>query len=99
MTGANQMKKGLPLSPGLGHPFGQAEVLDPNVDIESVIDALQDRGLIVEGEYGIEVSGDGNKLRALVKFRPREGFVSKLMNRMNLDINLSTKEWFGITKK
>jgi hypothetical protein len=98
LANPEKLKEQLPLAPRLGHPFEGAELVSPDVGIEEIIDALQDRGLIVEGEAGLETSTEGNKLRLDVKFRPREGLLSKLINRTNLQVNLDTKHWFGITK-
>jgi hypothetical protein len=94
-----RLREQLPLAPRLGHPFKGAEIVDPDVGVDDIIDALQDRGLIVEGEVGFEPSAEGDRLRWGVKFRPREGLLSKLITRTKLEINLSTKEWFGVTKK
>jgi hypothetical protein len=52
-------------------------------------------GLLVEGEMGLEITENGTKARTIVKFRPREGFVSKLIQRfaVNANVNISPKDF------
>jgi len=59
-----------------------------NVPLTEVIDALQDRGLVVEGEIGLEIAPEGRSIRTSLKFKPREGIVSKVINRFSLNIDL-----------
>lgn len=80
--------------PAIGHPTERPEMLDPSVKggIE-LLDALRDRGLIDEAEIGLVVTAKGSELRALVRKRPREAAISKLINRVK--ITLSTENWFN----
>jgi hypothetical protein len=39
---------------------------------------------------GYELSEEGRKQRALVRFRPREGFISKLINRISVKVDLKS---------
>jgi hypothetical protein len=80
----------------LGHAIVEPEVVGGAQDVEAIVRRLQDRNLIVEGEMGLTVTEAGQELRATVKFRPREGVFSKVINRMN--INIDTKGWFGVSK-
>ncbi len=81
----------------LGHPFGPLEVIDPPVTLNEVVDALQERGLIVEGEATCEVTPEGRSVRAKVCFRPREGLVSKLLQRFSFKVDLSLRDLFRPT--
>jgi hypothetical protein len=81
-------------TPGLGHPFGPLEVIDQPVSLHEVIVALQERGLLVEGEAAFEVTPEGRSVRAKVSFKPREGLVSKLLQRFSLKVDLSLKDLF-----
>jgi hypothetical protein len=76
------------LAPELGHPFGDLELLPKGVSITDLIDALTEQGLVVEGELGMEVTQTGTAARATVKFKPREGVVSKLLNKLGLTVNV-----------
>lgn len=77
-------------APEIGHPYGQTELVDQTMDVPTLIDALQERKLVVEGEVGYELTEDGRQQRATVRFKPREGFVSKLINRVSVKINLKS---------
>ena len=54
-----------------------------------MIDELQEKGLLVEGEAGFELTEAGQSVRGVVKFRPREGFISKLLQRLNVTVSAS----------
>jgi hypothetical protein len=83
-------------APRTGHPFGQAELVETQSSVLKAVNALQARNLVVEGEFGLEVSPDGMRVRSTVKFKPKEGLVSKLINRFSFNIDL--KDLFGGTK-
>lgn len=82
------IEKEIQTAPTLGHPLGAMEIVDKQTSPLQVIDALRERKLIVEGEVGLELSEDGKKMRYSVKFRPREGIISKLINQFSLRIDL-----------
>lgn len=75
-------------APSLGHPFGELELLPGGTAVVEVVDALMERGLIVEGEVGCQLTERGTKVRARVKFMPKEGIVSKLINRFSLKFDV-----------
>lgn len=79
-------------APAMGHPFGQPEIVQASSP-QQVIDELLDRGLAVEGELTIDIGPDGQSLRSTVRFKPREGLLSKIINRISVD--LSFKDLFG----
>lgn len=80
-------------APNLGHPFGSPEIVTPGYSVMKIIDELQDRKLIIEGETALEITPEGNSIRQIVKFRPREGLVSKLIKRFSFNFDL--KNLFG----
>ena len=69
------------------------ELVDGKLGLAQVIDALQERDLVVEGEMGFEVGPEGNRIRTALKFQPREGLVSKVINRFSFNVDL--KNLFG----
>lgn len=77
-----------------GHPFGSLEIIDNKVQIDDLVPALKEMGLLVEGEVGIEVSPEGKKYRATVKFKPREGLISKLSKIFSVKIDFSLRDLF-----
>lgn len=85
---ASQLMEALGSAPKLGHPFGENEVLPAGLRLAQVVDALMDRKLLVAGEVDLKVSQEGEKLRAKVKFGPRESVVSKVINRLNVHLDL-----------
>jgi len=85
---AAEVNEHLAQPPELGHPFGEPELTPADVSLAKVVDALQDRGLAVEGEMGMELTPEGKSVRATVRFKPREGFISKLLNRISVSLDL-----------
>jgi hypothetical protein len=80
-------------APKLGHPLAQPEIISKVSSLSQVIDELKSRDLLVEGEMGWEVSEQGKAARVTVKFAPREGLISKLINRLSISLDL--KDIFG----
>ena len=78
--------------PELGHPLAPPE-FTPGALLMETVDALTDRGFLVEGEMGLEVTEAGRTIRRSVKFRPREGALSKLL-KANLKFSLGDG-WFS----
>jgi hypothetical protein len=84
-------------APSIGHPFGPTELTPADLPIGETIDALQEKGYLVEGEIGIEMTSTAKSLRANIRFKPREGIVSKIAN--NVSIKLDLKDLFGLFEK
>jgi hypothetical protein len=84
------------LAPAVGHPLAKPEFTNSRVDPVGIVEELVGLGLLVEGECGFEVTPDGNMQRATVKFRPREGLISKLLQRFNVKVEatVNPKDWF-----
>jgi hypothetical protein len=83
------------LAESLGHPAGQMELVPADTQLPDLIDALLARKLLVSGEVDVQVSEEGIKQRTNVKFSPREGIVSKIINRISVSIDL--KQIVGLT--
>jgi len=81
-------------TPNEGHPFGPFEIITRSSKLDNVIEALQDRGLLVEGDIGLELTEDAKTFRAQVRFKPREGLISKLSRIFSLKAELSLKDFF-----
>jgi hypothetical protein len=79
-------------APAIGHPLGKNEILPPGVALPEVLTVLKEMGLAIEGEQSVELTDEGLAVRTTVKFSPREGLVSKVLNRVN--INLNPADWF-----
>lgn len=72
----------------LGHPQGDPEIVSTR-KLADMVDALRDRDLVVEGEFGLEVSESGKTIRSTVRFKPREGALSKVLNKLSLTLNVN----------
>jgi hypothetical protein len=81
-------------TPEVGHPFGELEIIEPGVRLIDTISALQEFGLLVEGEAGVEITETGKTMRAQVRFKPREGLLTRLANILSVKVDLSLKDLF-----
>jgi hypothetical protein len=57
--------------------------------LPDLIETLSELGYLAEGEHGVEVTPAGQTTRMQLKFRPREGLISKLINRFTVNANIS----------
>lgn len=89
VTDRNSILRDAKLAPEMGHPFGDVEIVDSSTQIKDLVESLSDRKLIVEGEFGFEISPEGKTVRGLIKFSPREGLIAKVLNRVSLNISPS----------
>ncbi len=80
------------MSPGLGHPLGSSELVTLK-DFRDSVAALKDCGHLVDGEYGVEVTPQGASVRASSKVRPKEGFMTKLLSRLNINLSASPSDF------
>lgn len=80
----------------VGHPLGEPEFTSPATKLADLIDELRARNLVVEGEVGFEITASAESIRSTVRFKPREGVVSKLAN--NVSIKLDLKDLLQLIK-
>lgn len=79
---------------GLGHPSGQMELVAADTKLTELLDALKEKNFLVDGEVSVHLSEEGLQERATVRFTPRESILSKIINRITVNIDL--KQMFGI---
>jgi hypothetical protein len=79
-------------APREGHPFGPMELLPTSGDIKNIIDQLAENSFVSEIDHVVKVTNDGAMTRTKIKATPREGAVSKLINRFRFNVRLSTKD-------
>lgn len=84
----------LETAPREGHPFGVNEIVENDLTLTRMIDALQDRKLLVEGEMGLEITPKGDDFRAFVRFKPRESLLAKISRILSIKIDLKLKDLF-----
>jgi hypothetical protein len=97
LQNASSVLNELSKAPSIGHPFGPPELTPTELPIGETIDALQEKGYLVDGEIGIEMTGSAKSIRANIRFKPREGIVSKIAN--NVSVKLDLKDLFGLLGK
>jgi hypothetical protein len=56
--------------------------------MSDMIDVLRERNLLVDGEIGFELTPEGESIRRTIRFKPREGLLSKIINRFSFNIDL-----------
>jgi hypothetical protein len=80
-------------APKIGHPFGETELVRSDTSVADLLDTLSAQNLVVDGEYSFELTPTGQSIRAVMRFKPRESFLAKLLNRVSVSLNL--KDLFG----
>jgi hypothetical protein len=85
----NELSMLLKQAPSAGHPYGPAELVQAQTSVLKIVEALHEKKYIAEGEFGYALTAQGTEVRTSVKFKPKEGLVSKLLNRFSLKIDLA----------
>jgi hypothetical protein len=75
--------------PSMGHLVAPPELVNSAATLTDLIDLLQHSNLVVEGELGLEVTPAGTQVRSTVKFRPREGVVSRVLAKLGITVNFN----------
>jgi len=84
--------KNLKATPALGHPYEVGSISHTR-RISTIVDELHEKGLVVDGEISLETTEAGRSVRSSIRFKPKEGLVSKILNRISL--SLSIKDLLG----
>lgn len=87
-----QLIQDLERTPDEGHSFSKPEFLDTSSSVKNIVHELKEEGLLVEGDLGLEITKEGQSIRAEVRFSPREGLVKKLSRIFSLTANLDLKD-------
>ncbi|MGH6924768.1 MAG: hypothetical protein ACRED5_13615 [Propylenella sp.] len=91
LTSPEGIQRTIESLPSLGHPLADPEITGAR--LVDTIQVLAERGFIVEGEIGVEITEKGEEIRGAVKFRPREGIFAKIL-RANVKLSLGDG-WFS----
>lgn len=83
--------------PDLGHPFGPTELVPAQYSFTEMIQELEKRKLVVVEEGRLKITEEGNVVRAIVRDKPREGMVFKILNRISAAINFKSS-WLPILR-
>ncbi len=76
-------------APRLGHPLGPYELVPANTPLPEVLDELEQRGYVAEGEVSTVITEKGKEVRSQIRFAPRESLSSKLLNRISIRFDLA----------
>lgn len=76
------------VAPTIGHPLGSDELVPQSTTLPELLDQLRERDYVAQVDYGWELTEAGKEVRAHIRATPREGLVSKLLNRVSVKINL-----------
>ncbi|MCW2119045.1 hypothetical protein [Flavobacterium sp. 7A] len=79
--------------PSYGHPFGENELTEIK-QLNHVVDALKEKGLVVEGEFSLGITENGIDKRMLVKFSPRESIFKRLANIISVKVDINLNDLF-----
>src|SRR5262249_33668853 len=88
VSDAKQVAEIVSGAPALGHPLGPSELGTMRNDLLNLVEALEHVGYVSEGEFSVTITEPGKEVRADVKYRPRESLISKLLNRMNINLDI-----------
>lgn len=84
-------------APAQGHPLGEMELLPNNSSIANLVDQLGESHFVTEIDQSVKVTKAGTTARTKIKLTPRESLLSKLLNRIKLELTIraSTKDFTG----
>lgn len=99
VEGPKQLIEKMLDTPELGHPFGNTEIVSGSgiegaAAIKRLVEDLASKNLLMESEFGIELTETGQTVRATIRAKPREGLLSKLINRFSFNLDLSLSDLF-----
>lgn len=89
-----QIQRGFEFADQGGHIVTQNELIPDAKDLPELLEGLKSGGYIAEAEYSLETTEEGRTARQTIKVRPRESFVSRIVNRINISASFSPRDIF-----
>lgn len=83
--------------PDSGHPFGPSELIPPQGSFTEMIEMLLDHKLITEDNQRLKITEEGASIRSHVRERPREGLLSKILNRTSATLSFKSS-WLPVMR-
>lgn len=83
--------------PDSGHPFGPSELIPPQGSFTEMIEMLRDHKLIAQGDHRLEITEEGASIRSHLRERPREGLLSKILNRTSATLSFKSS-WLQVIR-
>jgi hypothetical protein len=90
------IQRGFDIAEQSGHFVSKNEFLPDAEDLPDLLEALKAKGYVAEGEFSYETTEEGRTIRKSVKVRPRESFLTKIINRINLSASVSPKDFLPL---
>lgn len=91
---AADIERGFELAQQSGHVVSKNELIPDASELPELLEGLKTMGYIAEGEFSYETTQEGRTVRQTIRVRPRESFVTKIVNRINISASLSPKDFF-----
>lgn len=83
--------------PDSGHPFGPSELIPPQGSFTEMIEMLRDHKLIAQDKDRLEITAEGLLIRSHIRERPREGLLSKILNRTSATLSFKSS-WLQVMR-
>ncbi|RVG86214.1 hypothetical protein [Sinorhizobium meliloti] len=75
-----------------GHHVAKSALVPDAHTVPDILEELKSKGYMAEGEFSYELTPSGEVVRKSLKVRPSEGLLSKLISKLNFNIDLSSKD-------
>ncbi|MGN8153107.1 hypothetical protein ACTJK5_12625 [Agrobacterium sp. 22094] len=75
-----------------GHHVSKSALVPDAQSVPEMLEELKAQGYMAEGEFTYELTPNGETLRKSLKVRPAEGLMSKIISKLNFNIDLSSKD-------
>ncbi len=88
---AEQIIEAVATAPDIGHPFGETEIAPSGSSLTKILEVLEEKKLTVDAEVtGVALTDLGEEAQGTFRISTRESFITKLINRFEVKINLKS---------
>lgn len=87
------LQSGFDLAQAQGHEISENSLISDVHRLPDIVDELKSRGYLADGEFSMEVAGDGKTIRQNIRFRPSEGLISKIARLISVKVNITGKDF------
>lgn len=92
LSSSQQVASATTLAEAEGHRVTKSDLVPDATTVPEVLEELKSKGYVAEGEFSYELTEAGESLRKSIKVRPAEGLISKLISKLNFNVDVSTKD-------
>lgn len=97
-SSSGEVLKATELSEKEGHRVAKSTLVPDASSVSEILEELRSQGYMAEGEFSYELTAEGETVRNTLKVRPAEGLISKLISKLNFNIDISSKDFSLIGK-